>query len=133
CIQLGRKYHVEHPVGFIQQQAGELVENDVLPFHVIEQSPRSGDNYIDPLSQELALGLDRNSSIDRRHAKSRMPAVLSEALVNLNAQLTRRRQYKHANAMRARLHVAISFLEQSLEDRQGEAGSLSRSRLGKPD
>ena len=52
-IELRCKPHVEHAVGFVEDQYLEVVEADVASLHVIEQSPRSCNHDIDAASQRF--------------------------------------------------------------------------------
>ena len=99
-IELRRETHVEHSIGFIQHQNLEIVENDVLPLHVIEQPARSRDYDIHSGTKRLRLGLDADSAENRDDAQRRVLAVLAEAFFDLSRELARRRQNQNADAVK---------------------------------
>ena len=87
AIELRREAHVQHPIGFVQHQNLEIVENDVLPFHVIEQSSRSRDDDIHSGAQRLRLGLEA----DTPRWERRQLRVLRTAEAFLDCAPVRRR------------------------------------------
>ena len=62
AIELRGESHVEHSVSFIEHENFEVVEDDVLPLHVIEQSAGSCNNDIDSRAELLRLRLDSNAT-----------------------------------------------------------------------
>ena len=131
-IELGRETHVEHSIGFIQHQNLEIIENDVLPLHVIEQPARSRDYDIHSGTKRLRLRLDADSAKNRDDAQRRVLAVLAEAFFDLSRELTRRRQDQHADAVKRRpLVVGDRRLDEIVNDGEREPGGFARTGLGK--
>jgi hypothetical protein len=60
-------------------------------------------------------------------------SILPETFLDLHAQLARWREDEHANAMRAGLDVPESLLEQTMENRKGEARCFPCSGLRETD
>src|SRR6266436_1168670 len=133
-IELRRESHVEHSIGLVENQDLEIVERDVLAFHVIEQPARSGDHYIHSAEERLRLRLDANPAEDRDDAKVGVFAVLPKALLDLCGQLARRSQNQNANTVNWLPACPCErSADQIVNYGKSEARGLSGSGLGETD
>jgi hypothetical protein len=134
AIELRREPHVEHAIRFVEHENLEVVEHDVLSFHVIQQATRCGNDDIDALTQRLGLGLDPDTAIDRHDSQIGVLPVLAETLLDLGRKLTSRGEDQHSDAMEV---LPICICERSADeivnDRQGKPCCLTSSRLCEPD
>ena len=134
AIELRRETHVEHAIRFVEHQNLEIIEDDVLPLHVIEQPARRRDNDIDALAELLLLRVQRHTAVDRDDPDLGMASVFLEALFDLNAKLASRSQNERANSVfRDAGAVVCHAVEQALDNRKSEAGGLARPRLCETD
>ena len=121
AVDLRREAHVEHAVRFVEHQHLEIVEDDVLPLEMVDQSTRRRDDDVDAGAQLLLLRLDRHAAVDRGGVELGVPRVLLHALLDLDAELARRREDERSRAART--------VEQSIDDGKSERGGLAGSGL----
>ena len=67
--------HVEHPVGFIQDEMLDIVQSERVAPDKIEQAARGGDQDIDAVEQGTHLCPHRNAADGKRRAETHMAAV----------------------------------------------------------
>ena len=119
--------HVEHAVGFVENEDLELPQvDDALPREV-EQAARRRDEDVDAAPQRLLLRVLTDAAEDYRRAKRQMLAIGREALADLCGELARRRQHEAANVTVA---LAGRDVRETLQDRQGECRGLAGAGLG---
>ena len=149
---IAQEAHVEHEIGLVQDEVGDLAEADVALFMQIEQAPRRGDEDVHPARKRADLGMLAHSAQDDGVAKREVPPVGAEALPDLEGELARGRQNEGArdsspagSAAAPSTAAAMSFAAgvsfgvsvlvgqtggKILQDGQGEGGCLSRAGLG---
>ena len=118
--------HVEHPVGFVEDEDFDVAEVDVTLLHQVDESTRRRDEDIDAATEGVGLWSLSNATEDDRVADVEMPAVLAEAVTDLRSELTGRCQYQGARFLRPSW---LGVAGQEIEDRQGERGGLARPGL----
>ena len=124
------KAHVEHAVGFVQDEDLDLAQVYRLLLHVIEQAPGRRDDDVDAAAQLLDLRLEAHAAVDHGGAKLHVLAVGAHALLHLHRELARGHEDEAAHRM-ARGRVAdVGFRSEQLQHRQSEAGGLAGAGLG---
>jgi hypothetical protein len=116
--------HVEHAVGFIQDQhlQGAVVEQAII--HQIEQTAGGGDEDVDATAQGLDLWLFANTTKDHRMFEAQAFAILLEAITDLRSKLAGGCQDQHLDAP----HVWACL--HALQDRQRKGCGLAGAGLG---
>ena len=99
---VGDEAHVEHAVGFVEDDELDLAEVDALLLHVVEQAAGRGDDDLAAFAQFGGLRLDVDAAIDADRAQRQVLAVGDDALVHLHRQFARRRQDQAAHRMACR-------------------------------
>ena len=119
--------HVEHLVGFVEDEDLDLREVGVTLAKVVEQAAGSGDDDVDAARQRLALRAMADAAEDGGDAEAELGAVGLEAFGDLRREFARRRQDERtAAAARRRLTVG----REAVEDGEGEGGGLAGAGLG---
>ncbi len=72
------KAHVEHAVGFVEDQIFDATQVGVALVHQIEQTARRGDDNIDTLPHSVDLRILSDAAEDSRLAEFEILAVDSE-------------------------------------------------------
>ncbi|MNO99419.1 hypothetical protein D3C76_911880 [compost metagenome] len=125
-VQLAGEAEVEHAVGLVEHQGLQLGElHRVLPVQV-EQPPRRRHQHVDTLAQLQHLRVDAHPAVGHGGAQRHMLAVGAEAGVDLLGQLAGRHQHQRPRRIGRHLRA---FLEQTLQQRQGETGGLACAGL----
>ncbi len=118
--------HVEHAVGFVEHQMGDMAKIDMALLGEIEQASRRGDEDVDAARQRLDLGGLADAAQNDGVPEARMPPVGGEAVADLHGELARRREDQRTHRLgRERL----LRLRQMLQDRQRERRRLAGARL----
>ena len=119
--------HVEHPIGFVEDEHLDLVELDRALLHVVEQTPGGSDDDLHAAAQGRELGPNADATVDQGRANGQVAAVGPNALVDLRGELTRRHEDQRADGRSTAL--VPRFRHQPLQERQGEAGGLAGTGL----
>ena len=119
--------HVEHAVGFVEDEEGHAAELHVTAVDQVEQTARRGDEDIDAARQGLDLTAVAQAADDRGELEAEAATVGVEAARNLDRQLAGRRQHEGARALRL---GAFLRLRKMLQHRQSEGGRLAGAGLG---
>src|SRR5438045_2843348 len=91
---------------------------------MVDQPARRGDDDVDAGAQLFFLRIERDAAVDGGDAEWGVLRVFAYAFLDLNAQLTGRRQHENARAART--------IEQPVDDRERERGGLAGSGLREP-
>ena len=119
--------HVEHAVGLVEHEDGNLVEPDVALVAEVEQASGRGDQDIDAGFQRLYLVMLVDAAEDDGGAQGQPASISGEPLGDLAGQLAGRRQDQRVRrAGRARQPLE----RKPLQNRQREGCRLAGSRLG---
>ena len=124
--------HVEHAVGFVEDQDLHAGEVDATLASQVEQAAGAGHQHVDALGQGLYLRVHADAAEDAGADEFQIAGVDLEAVVDLGCQLAGRCQHQHARLFRAMAVFAVRMAarEQALQDRQGEACGFTSTRLG---
>ena len=117
--------HVEHAIGFVDDEDLDRVQEQAAPFGEIEQAAGSGDDHADAPRDLGLLIAERHAADQQRKVQLMVDAVFAERLFDLGGELARRLQNegaRHAGAGAAAL--------QHRQHRQGEGGCLAGPGLG---
>ena len=90
--------HVEHLVGFVEDEDLGLREIGITLAEVVEQAARGGDDDVDATRQRLALRAMPHAAEDRGDAEAKLRAVRLEVVSDLRREFARRRKHEHAAA-----------------------------------
>ncbi|MNQ53030.1 hypothetical protein D3C85_670610 [compost metagenome] len=123
--------HVEHAVGFVEDEDFHVAEVDGLLVGQVEQTAGAGDQHVDALGERLDLRVHADATEDAGAFQRYIAGVQLEAVVHLGGQLAGRSQYQHARLARgmAVFAVGMAARKQQFEHRQGEAAGLAGAGL----
>ena len=127
-LDVGDEAHVEHAVGFVDDQQVAAVEHDLAAAEQVHQPARRGDQHVDALFERLHLVAHLHAADQQRHRERVIFAVFLEILGDLHRQLAGRLEDQ-----RARHPRAAAALVQDVDHRQHEAGGLAGAGLGDAD
>jgi hypothetical protein len=85
ALDVRHEAHVEHAVGFVQDQHRHLVEHQRLVLHVVEQAAGRGDEDLDALAQRADLRVHVRRRRRRWRCAAAVLAVVAEALLTWTA------------------------------------------------
>ena len=125
------KAHVEHTVGFVEDQNLHVGKVDGFLVRQVEQAARAGDKHVEALRNGLNLRVHADASEDHRAFQRQVAGVQLEAIVYLGGELACRRQHQYARLARtvAVLSVRMAAREKNFEYGEGKATGLAGSRL----
>ncbi len=95
---------------------------------MVEQPARRGDHDLRTLAQPADLLVEADAAVDGGRHDRPLPTIGSDALLDLQRELTRRGEHEHTDRATA-VAVAVALVE-VLEDGQHECGRLAGARLG---
>src|SRR5207302_9987122 len=98
---------------------------------VVEQPARRGDEDVDAAPQRVDLRLDADAAIDGDRLELDVLAVGAHAVLDLRAELARRRDHQRADRMARRRMADVRLGAEQLEEGKREAGGLAGARLGR--
>lgn len=116
--------HVEHLIGFVEDDRAHRVQDECAAADVVEGSPRGGNNDIDAAFQGTQLSADGLAAVDGEDSCPKVAAVAVECLRYLQGQFPGGNQNERGRGVPA---VTVG---QPLEDRQGEGRGLPCSGRG---
>jgi len=114
--------HVEHFIGFVQDQETDLVQFERTAADVVQHAPRRADDDVDAPRQAAQLLAHRGPSVDGRDREPPLAVVTQKFLGGLHGQLARRDEDDGLHALFRRLDL--------LEYRQPESRRFTRASLG---
>ena len=120
--------HVEHAVGFVDDQHRTAIEQNLAATEQVHQAARRRDQHVDALFQRLELIAHLHAADQQRHVELMIFAVFLEIFGHLRRQFAGRLQDQ-----RARHQRAGAAMGENVDHRQHEAGRLARARLGDAD
>ncbi len=124
--------HVEHAVGFVEDEDFHVRQVDGLLVGQIEQATGAGDQHVEALGDGLDLRVHADAAEDHRAFQRQVAGVDLEAVVNLGGEFAGRCQYQHARLLRAvaMFTIRVTTRKQQFEYRQGETACLAGTGLG---
>ena len=121
--------HVEHLVGLVEHDAGELRQRQRAAGKVIREPPWRADDDVHPSAQLVRLAARIEATDARRDARTRLREQPLELAEHLLRELARRRD--HEGERGARLAELELLAEEGRRDPEAEGDGLARSRLGR--
>ncbi len=123
--------HVEHAVGFIKDQDFDVRQVDGLLVGQVEQSARTGDEYVEALGDRLDLRVHADAAKYAGALKRQVAGVDLETVMNLRGEFARRGQDQHAWLSRAMAMggIGMTARKEDFQHREGKATGLAGSRL----
>ncbi len=123
--------HVEHAVGFVEDQNLHVGEVDGLLVGQVQQAARAGDEHVEALGNRLHLRVHADAAEDDRAFQRQVAGVKLEAVVNLGGEFARRCQHQYAWLTRtvAVLAIGMATREKNFQHGEGKATGLAGSRL----
>ena len=119
---VGQEAHVEHAVGFVEDEILEMRELGVRRAQVVEQPPGRRDHDVDPGAERVLLRPHRDAAEHRRAGERRVDRERVELLEDLRGELARRREHQRARP-------AARLVHQRVQDRQQECRGLAAAGL----
>ena len=123
AADVGEEAHVQHAVGFIEDEDLEPLELRVAVLEVIEQTSGRGDDDVDAAAEGVLLRPHADAAVDRGAGQRRVHGQLAQMLVDLRRQLARRREDQRARR-------AALLADQPVENRQQERRGLAAAGHG---
>ncbi len=123
---IANEAHVEHTVGFVEDERTHLVEAQVTLVDKIEKTTGRRDEDVDTASNGIHLRTLAHAAEDDGVRDAHMTAIGMNALADLDGELTRRRQDQCTRCTGLR---AAALGGQALEQRQNERGRLASTGL----
>ena len=119
------KAHVEHAVGFVDDEIFHAHQQQLAAIELVEQAARRGDQDVDAALQQAFLFLEAHAADQQRHGQLQVFAILLEALGNLCGEFARRAENETAR------HAGTgAAFRQAVDHRQHESGRLAGAGLG---
>src|SRR5262245_52991117 len=125
ALDVGNEAHVEHAVGFVDDEKLDAGEQEPPALEMIEQPAGRGDENVDATRELGILVVERDPADHQRDVELLAGAVFLEAFLNLRGELARRLEDEGARHSRAR----AAMLEHG-EHRQREGRGLAGAGLG---
>ena len=125
ALDVGDEAHVEHAVGFVDDQQFDAGEQQAAALGMVEQAAGRRDQHVDAADELGVLIVERHAADDERDVELVVLAVFLEMLGDLGGQFARRLEDERARHARAR-----AALLQHGEHRQHEGGGLAGAGLG---
>src|SRR5262249_33730552 len=119
--------HVEHSIGFVEDEDLYAIETDMTLAHQIEEAAKGRNEEVDTAGKRIDLRLLVDSAIDQRLLQMQVPTISAKAIADLDGELAGWRQDQGACALRRN---RCFVLEQALQDRQAEGRRLASAGLG---
>ncbi len=130
-LQVGQEADVEHPVGLVENDVLDLVQDAVLGLDVVEQAPRRRDQHLDALLQLERLRLHVDAAEDDGDAQLGVRRVALDVVGDLVGELARRCDHERAHRMARRRHAGVLVRQHLVQQRQRERRRLAGAGLGR--
>jgi hypothetical protein len=101
-LDVADEAHVEHAVGFVEDQDFDFRQVDGALFHVVQQAARRGDQDVDAMLELLDLRVDADAAEDHGGVELGVLAVDAHAFFDLGRQFAGRGQDQGADRTRGR-------------------------------
>ena len=124
ALDVGDEAHVEHAVGFVDDQKLDAGHQQPAALGMVEQAARRGDQHVDAADQLAVLVVKRHAADDEGDVELVVLAVLVEAFLDLRRELAGRLEDQRARHARPR----AALLEHG-EHRQHEGRGLAGAGL----
>ena len=91
-LDVGDEAHVEHAVGFVDDQQFDAGEEEAAALGMVEQPARGRNQHVDAAGQFHVLVAERNAADQQGHIELLAGAVFIELFLDLGGELSRRFQ-----------------------------------------
>ena len=125
-VDRGREAHVQHTIGFIENEHLEGVARDMAALDVVDQPARGGDHHVDAVGEGARLRLHAHPAVDSSEGEIKMLPVHLGVLQHLLRQLARRHEHQGPK-------LPAPPAGESLENGQEESRCLAGPGLGRTD
>ncbi len=122
--------HVQHAVGFVQDEDAHLRQVDQSLLHEVNKAARRGDQNVNAAVQCLDLMELADAAEDDGVRKTSMPAIGRKTLSDLRRQFARRAENQHAWQGRPAPSLVDGLLQHAMQDGQREGRGFSCAGLG---
>ncbi len=123
-LEVGQKAHVEHGVGFIEDERVQLVETGLVLAHVVEEPAGGGEEDLDAGAQGLFLVAHGSAADKDADAQRRVVRQAKANVIDLLSQFAGGRDDEG-------LADAARLGQEPVQDRQQKGGGLAGARLGR--
>ncbi len=130
ALDVGDETHVEHAVGFVEDEELDEVEAHGLLFDVVEQPAGGRDDDFAAFLEFGDLRAHVDAAVNADRAQREVLAVGLDRFLDLHRQFARRREDQGAHRMARRRGRAVGMARQLVQQRQGEARRLAGAGLG---
>ncbi|OFA04350.1 hypothetical protein DUGA2_26240 [Duganella sp. HH101] len=131
-LDVADEAHVQHAVGFVQDQDFHVRQVDGALFHVVQQAARGGDQDVDAVLELLDLRVDADAAEDHGGVQLGVLAVGAHAFLDLGREFAGRGQDQRADRTGGGVAGdgrAFGVGRQTVQDGQREAGGLAGAGL----
>ena len=127
-LDIGDEAHVEHAIGFVDDQQFAAIEEDLAALEQVHQATRRSDQHVDAIVERLDLIAHLHAANQQRELEIVVLAVFLEILRHLRSEFARRGKDEAARHQRA-----ATAARHDVDHRQHEARGLAGARLGDAD
>ena len=124
------KAHVQHAVGFVQNQHFHPVEHHVFLLDVVQQTARRGHQHFHATAQRFFLRIHRHAAKHHRRTQRQVFVVLRHAGADLVGQFAGGGEDQRAHRVHGGRGAVVGVRAQARQQRQGEGGGLAGAGLG---
>ena len=124
ALDVGDEAHVEHAVGFVDDQQLDAGEQQAAALGMVEQAAGRGDQHVDAADELGVLVVERYAADDERDVELVVLAVFFEMFGDLGGEFARRLEDERARHARA----GAALFEHG-QHRQHESGGLAGAGL----
>ena len=125
ALDVGDEAHVEHAVGFVDDEDLDAVEQQLAALAMVEQAAGRGDQHVGAALELLVLLVEGDAADQQRDVELVVLAVFDEVLLDLRGEFARRLEDQ-----RARHAGPGAALFEARQHRQHEGGRLAGAGLG---
>ncbi len=124
ALDVGNETHVEHTVGFVDDQKLASRQEQPATLEMVEQPAGCGNQHVNAAQQFCVLIVERHAADDQCDVELVVLAVFFEVVGNLSSKLTRRFQDERTRHARA-----CAALFEHRKHRQHEGRGFARAGL----
>lgn len=125
ALDIGNEAHVQHAVGFIDDEDFDAGHQQLAALAMVQQAARRADQHIGATFQLAILFIERNAADQQGNVELVILAVFFEILGHLGCKFARR-----LHNQRARHACACAAFFEQCQHRQYEGRRLACARLG---
>ena len=127
-LDVADEAHVEHVVGFVEDQDLDARQIEGALADMVEQAARGGNQDVDALAQGVDLRIDADTAEHHHRGQWHVLAIGLDRFFHLRREFAGRGEDQAARAAGLR---SVVVLQQAVQHRQREAGGLAGAGLGR--